>query len=104
VIRSSTLIALLFGCLMASAAEESTLRGKIRSSGVPLPGIRVEVVPAAAGRTLIELTNADDEFRITGLHAGETVVVSAGATGFVSSQRSLTLRSGENTADIILVR
>jgi hypothetical protein len=101
-ISKRAVIALLLAYLTVSAAAESSLRGKVTASGLPVPGVRVEVVSATGGRTLVEWSGAEGEFRLTGLHEGETVQVSAGATGFVLSQRPVTLTAGENTADFTL--
>ncbi|MGJ5819160.1 TonB-dependent receptor [Paludibaculum fermentans] len=92
--------ALLASFAGSLSAADSSLNGRVTSSGIALPGTRIEV-QSTQGST-VEWTGRDGAWSIGGLMAGQSVVVSAESSGFVTSRRTVTLEPGGNTTDFQL--
>jgi hypothetical protein len=104
--RLASLIALVFGLAIASAAQTPTgsISGEVVDPhGTPLPGARVSVTNISTGATLNVATDAGGRFAVEQLAQGDYRVVVA-STGFVTKDLKLTLKPGGKAKEHIRLK
>ena len=73
-------------------AQSATLSGKITSKGEAVPGASISVVGTKIGG----VSDADGNFKITGISAGNNIAVKISSIGFTDKTESVSLKAGQN--------